>query len=138
MESICDRASCDAPSAQTVLAFSCQICAAQFASQRALESHRRAKHGDRLGIRLYVPSAECPCCGTNFRQRLRCLAHLSDRRGPKCREWVMANCPPMSAADGARLDAIDTELRRTAQRARRGHHIARLPAMHPDGSIVGQ
>ena len=74
VESICDNVRLDATPGQRSMAYACASCDKLFASQRTLESHRRAKHGDKLGIRMYVPSAVCPCCGNNYRQRLRCIA----------------------------------------------------------------
>ena len=138
--SVCDRASSSAVPvlAADLGAHSCAACDMQFASGRALESHRRAKHGDRLGIRRHVAGAVCPHCLTDFRQRLRCLAHLSDRRRPLCREWVVNNVASLPDAEVKRLDEIDRTLRRVAQREGRSHHVASLPATSQGGNIAGR
>ena len=138
VESICDSKQREQVGGSRHLGFVCNKCDCAFASQRALESHCRAKHGERLKIREYVDSCTCPCCGTDFRQRLRCIAHLSDRRRTKCSEWVIENCPKLPAKIITKLDETDRELRRAAQRLGRSHHIADLPAMSRLGKVTGR
>ena len=60
---------------------------------------------------------------------MRCLAHLSDRRRPKCADWVHANCKKLPTGVVAKLDAIDLALRKAAQRLGRSDHIADVPAI---------
>ena len=139
-DSIADRGRVRPESIQScVQAFSCHQCDARFGTERALKSHCRAKHGDRLGIRNYLSSAVCPACQTDFRDRLRCLAHVSDRRRPRCRDYILANCRPVADQELlAHLDAQDRLLRRLGRRDGRFHHIARDPARTADGRIVGR
>ena len=89
-------------------------------------------------IRELVSSSVCPCCRTDFVQRIRCLAHLSDSRRPRCRDWVLRNCRRLPPAAVARLDLADRELRRAAQRSGRSHHIARGAARDRSGRVVGR
>ena len=137
VESSCDREAHSTPQAQG-LTWTCVACALSFASERALKSHRRAKHGERAQIRRYLRTPVCPCCGTDFVQRLRLLAHVSDSRRPRCREWILSNLSPMSEAEVSRLDAEDKRLRREAQRAGRSHHIAVAPARTASGQVTGR
>ena len=135
--SITDR-DLDSQQAKNVGAHQCIDCGDNFASGRALGSHRRAKHGVRNDIRLFVSSAVCPACGINFQQRLRCIAHLSDKRRPKCTAWVRDNVKQISRALSLKLDEKDASLRLAAQRAGRTRHIASLPARTKNGNIVGR
>ena len=98
----------------------------------------RIKHGDRLDIRRYVTSAVCPACGVDFRDRIRCISHLSDRRRPACADYVRQFVPAMSDSEVLRLDTKDRVLRREARRKGHTHHIALLPARRPDGSVTGR
>ena len=82
-----------------------QHCSPVFATSRALGSHSRAEHGDRLGIGCYLPNSTCPCCGTDFRDRLRCIAHSSEKRLTRCSGWVLAHCAPID--DQAELQRLD-------------------------------
>ena len=135
--SVCDRQK-DASGSRAVHQFVCPDCDCAFASSRALESHARVKHLKRNIIREFVPSAVCPCCQTDFVQRVRCLAHLSDRRRPRCRDWVLRHCRRLSPATVVRLDQADRELRRAAQRSGRSHVIAKGAARNSSGRVVGR
>ena len=137
MESSCDRLAPSLPEGRALL-FSCDACQSSFPSSEAMCSHRRAKHGHRLIVKDFLDSATCPCCKTDFRQRLRLIAHVSDSRRPACRDWILQNCTPLSESVISKLDKHDTVLRREAQRSGRSHHIATLPAKRTDGKIVGR
>ena len=114
VESVLDRQAHTVPGAQAAgrgLNFQCTVCHACFPSERALASHCRAKHGHRLAIKSYIDgSGTCPCCGTRFRSRLRCIAHLSDRRRPRCADWVLANCVPLDPSTLETLAERDREM----------------------------
>jgi len=73
-------------------------------------------------------SAICSC---------RLIAHVSDPRGPKCRDWVLSHCPRLPDAEVAKLDEVDRELRRSAQRASHSHHLAVAPARTASGKVTG-
>lgn len=107
-------------------AFEC-VCGKAFHSSRALESHRRAQHGVRLEIQDYLSTAVCPACGANFHERLRLVSHVSDRRRPKCRDWIVENCNMLPPARARALRVKDRELRRAAQQAGHSHHLAKVP-----------
>ena len=136
-ESSCDRIAPLLPEGRALL-FTCDTCSDSFATSKALCSHRRAKHYHRLTIKDFLSSAVCPCCKCDYRQRLRLIAHVSDSRRPKCRDWILQHCAPLSEAFKKKLDKEDTTLRREAQRRGRSHHIAVLPALRPDGQIIGR
>lgn len=122
--SVCD---CErAPPEERARAYECH-CGQAFASARALESHQRAKHGTRLLIQDYLPSPTCPACNVNFHVRVGLIAHVSDRRRPRCRDWIMANCTPLPAARATALRLEDRMYRREAQRAGHSHHLAGKP-----------
>ena len=127
-ESVTDRRKEPARDDARALAFACSRCDKAFASQMALEAHCRVKHGDRLDIRRYVAGSLCPSCGVDFRERIRCISHLSDRRRPTCPTWVKQNVTPLPEAEVRRLDVADKVLRREAWRQGHTHHIARAPA----------
>ena len=124
--------------ASRALTWTCSTCNQRFASSRALESHQRAKHGQRLAIKQFIGSSVCPSCKTDYRTRLRCIAHLSDRRRPICAAWVQSNCKVVSAKEQIRLDEIDRVARRHAQQQGRSHAIASIPARTHTGRIVGR
>ncbi len=138
VESVTDKQVEETCSASRVLAHRCSRCARAFASRLALEAHCRAKHGDRLGIRRYVRTPVCPACGTDYRERLRCISHLPDRRRPACAEWVRYNVAPMPDDQLRHLDEVDKNLRREAWRQGHTHHIAKLPALRPNGKAIGK
>ena len=124
----------------------CNICIEQnlegktsFATRKALESHQRSKHGIRNNIRMYIADAtECPSSQTKFGARLSLLAHLSDKRRPKCREFVMSNCPILDAATISALDASDNDKRKAARKAGRTHHIVQSAAINAKGIQTGR
>ena len=86
------ESACDAPADRgecsvLVKPFVCEHCADAFASVRALKSHARRKHGARIEQRFYADAdGLCQVCHAQFGSRLRLIAHLSDRRRPKC--WL--------------------------------------------------
>ena len=131
----------EAANEPSVSAFVCTACPSRptFASAQALGSHQRVKHGSRNPVRLFVQSSSCPVCKNDYADRLRCIAHLSDARRPTCRVQLMSGrFKAMSEKQAAALDFIDSQLRLTAQRCGRSHHIAVQPATRPDGRIIGR
>jgi len=141
IESSCDR---QAPSpaedspATRALTHRCKTCGDAFSTLKGLESHARRKHGDRMQVRRYVGSSVCPCCGVDFRQRSRTLAHLGDRRRPKCLQWTLEHAPRISQQLCEKLDKEDAEQRKAAQRQGHSHVLARLPARTAEGKIAGR
>ena len=127
-ESVTDRHKEHDRDEARVLAFACTRCDKAFASQMALEAHCRVKHGDRLDIRRYVSGSVCPACGTDYRERIRCIAHLSDRRRPACAVWVKQAVTPLPDDEVRTLDEADKVLRREAWRQGHTHHIGKAPA----------
>ena len=140
LESVTDRSvkGSNSDSPTRALAYACARCDRAFASQLALEAHCRVKHGDRLDIRRFVRDSVCPACATDYRERIRCIAHLSDRRRPACADWVQRNVPPLSDAELQKLDEVDRALRRSAWRQGHTHHIAKLPAIRKNGRAIGR
>ena len=140
-ESACDAQAVptadDAGPLARALHFPCAHCEQAFASQKARDSHARAKHGVRSPFHARVASAICPCCGVNFRQRIRCLNHLGDRRRPRCAQHVMLHCPLLTPAETARLDQVDRSDRRNVQRAGHFRVVSTLPALNSEGHAIG-
>eukprot|EP00973_Karenia_brevis_P023464 3230690-Karenia_brevis.AAC.1 len=99
----------------SVRTHTCMHCADEpaFATAKALASHMRAKHGKRNEIRKYVDSAVCPVCKTDFKERLRCIAHLSDSRRARCRNELLHSGmhKPIPEWKINELDACDAALR---------------------------
>ena len=111
-----------------------------WSTQKALDSHLRAKHGVLSVYRIYVDgSGVCPVCKTKFNSRLRCIAHLSDSRRKKCSTaLVTGTYPTLDACTVTKLDLLDRESRRQAQQAGHTHPLAHKPAIKSDGKIVGR
>jgi hypothetical protein len=127
--------------------FRCELCVPPipdgaktcFATSKALESHQRAKHGVRNCIRMYIGAvSKCPACETVFGNRLSLLGHLSDKRRPKCRESVLATCPCLPNELVQKLDRLDAEQRKCAQRSGRSHSIVTRPAVNARGIQTGR
>jgi len=68
------------------LRFVCSLCEsnghrAAFASNKALQSHARVKHGSRSFMKQFIGSDfRCAVCRNQFSTRLRAIAHLSEKR----------------------------------------------------------
>ena len=101
--------------------FKCSACDIGFASQKACDSHARAKHGIRSPFKAIVPPSVCPCCGTDFRVRVRCLSHLATKavHGVVSGYWPTAShCIRRSSSDWMQLtekrdlkqDRLDTSM----------------------------
>ena len=140
VESACDAQTpvADEGAQTRALNFPCACCNCAFASQKARDSHARAKHGVRSPFQARVRSAICPCCGVDFRQRVRCLNHLGDRRRPRCAQYVLLHCPLLSQADAERLNEVDRRARSDAYRAGHSRVSATSPALNARGIAIGQ
>ena len=94
--SVCDKFV--PPCSEISFAHVCEFCPQPrpaFKSQRALESHQRIKHGCRSEMRFYADAdGICPSCKGCFMTRLRLLAHLVDKRRPKCRNSILSSGTP--------------------------------------------
>ena len=144
VESVCDRKVAGA--SPHLLAFRCNLCPASesegrraYPTRKALLSHMRVVHNERIPMRRYVSEdGLCIACGTNFRTRIRCIAHLSDSRRTKCWDTILTK--EMQALDQSevdRLDAEDTKTRRVARRSGHIHPIASGSATTKTGKRVG-
>lgn len=140
--------STDIPSSSNqVHQYVCDICAASdrglrpsFATSKALESHKRTKHKQLNAFRFYVDAdGKCPVCKTVFNSRIRCLAHLSDRRRTACADQIRAGTfRKIPEATVLQLDLADREARREAQRSGHSHTLAQKPATRHDGRVTGR
>ena len=81
---------------------------------------------------------KCPVCETVFGNRLALLAHLSDKRRPRCREVVLATCPCLPDQLVQKLDKLDAQKRKIAQRSGRSHSIVTKPAVDARGIQTGR
>jgi hypothetical protein len=149
VESICDKSrpseplACPAPRAVTV--HTCPDCASDglsvcFASDKALQSHRRAKHGYRTEMRFYVGSdGICPVCQKRFVTRLRCLAHLRDTRRRDCSSVILGgSVRRLEQHVVDELDGADRVARRCAFREGHTQPLAKGAATTADGTIIGR
>ena len=121
--------------------YTCRTCSPPvcFSSEQALMSHQRSKHGVRNPIRTYIDnSCVCPGCKTRFGNRLSVITHLSDKRRPKCREFVVQHCPPLDADTVSQLDLMDNELRKAGRKAGHSHQVVTSPAVSQSGRVVGR
>ena len=135
----------DAPSAAPdadpiALPHVCPECEKRFPTSRALGSHRRIQHRVLAPQRYFAPaSGVCPCCATQFRSRLRLLAHLCDTRRTRCWDAVRGNDNlRIAEAVVAKLDALDNNSRLAARKAGHSHDLAVGTAQRSDGRVVGR
>ena len=116
--------------------FSCIACNAVFASARALATHTMAAHKQRSNLRCYLDaSAICPICPVQFGSRIRCLAHVSERRkrgtsqALSCRERLeLGEAPMLDSSLIAALDEIDRRLRFEARKSGRAQPLVLVKA----------
>ena len=122
-----------------VASFKCMHCEVFRPTRKAIEQHMRMKHGFKKPVKQFVDSSGiCPICKTNFQQRLRVIAHLSDRRRPRCRERVLKGETPAVPEDVlADLERQDRELLRCAWREGSSHAIAVGSARTATGKRTG-
>jgi len=111
-----------------------------WASERALQSHMRSKHKCLSDYRHYVnEDGRCPICKTIYNTRIRCLAHITDRRRPRCAQAIdVGGATKLAESTVLRLDEADRAQRREAQRQGSTHPVAQGPAIRSDGRIVGR
>ena len=142
VESVTDA--CTSPSV-VARPFNCDICehagvrpVPTFATEKALNSHKRISHQSRCTARLYVDSsAVCPICRVKFSTRLRAIAHLSDRRRVKCSSQL-SSLVPLRPDVVAELDLKDAEARKAAQRSGHTQPLSAHRAVTSDGRRVGR
>ena len=143
VESICDSDITEA-SDETILTFVCQQCIGsanrcRFATAKALQQHARVKHAARIDIRRFVDSdAVCPACKTNFRQRFRCIAHLSDSRRKNCYLQILQmSLSPLPNERVQELDALDRFEKLEARKKGHTHILATGSARRSNGKRIG-
>ena len=91
-------------------------------------------------MRLFVEGTSCPVCKTEFRSRLRVIAHLSDARRTRCRDVIcsnMADYPVLSEEAAMQLDLIDRFDRAAARKEGHTHPIAVGSAVTALGKRIG-
>lgn len=124
-----------------VVPFACSMCSSVFASDTALKSHTRTKHGVQVSQRLFcLPDGTCQACGTWFHSRLRLLARLCDSRRTGCWDRICASptvFSRLSLGECAKLDCSDNVKRREARRSGHSHHLAVGQAHNAKGVPVG-
>ena len=114
-------------------------CVRAFETPKALAQHLRIAHAVRSPMRVFATAdGICPACGVKLCTRLRLLAHLSDSRRPRCREWILQHGTPIAPEEVHALDEHDRLERRAAQRAGHTHAIATQPAMRANGQRTGR
>ena len=119
-------------------AWPCPDCTSQFPNEKALMQHRRKVHQYRDPRSLRIDgSGICPACQTNYRTRMRTLAHVCDRRNVRCGPWILHNVPVLSPEELSRLGDIDRAARNAARKAGHSHAIAVGPAVKRNGRHIG-
>ena len=123
------------------LTYGCSVCHASFASAKARDQHRRAKHGVKQEQRFFAKTdGVCPICDAKLCTRLRLLAHLSDRRRTRCWDEIQKS-PADFRLDGdtvEMLDAADRRERTLARRAGHSHVLAKGQSYLGDGKVAGR
>ena len=140
LDSICDK-HISAVATDIVRAFRCDVCgdSCTFASERALRTHKRMKHGIRTDMRFYADAdGTCQCCETLFSTRLRLIAHLSDARRTKCRDWLLTQGRQLDCVIVATLDARDKDARQVARTGGLTLPRSHGPAINVQGHTVGR
>ncbi|CAK0910629.1 unnamed protein product, partial [Prorocentrum cordatum] len=131
-ESNCD--SCAAPQG-VQLHFACDMCQGThrraFATRLGLVQHQRAVHGVRNEARRYVKAdGVCPVCQIDFRQRFRCIRHLSGQELLVLALWphgaAQTDKSPAAGAPSAFLWPARRARRAMARAADRGRLEAAL------------
>ena len=91
-------------------------------------------------FRFYVKAdGVCLVCKTIYNTRIRCLAHLSDKRRQKCANALReGGFVKLSDATVQKLDEADREERRLAQRQGHSHPFATAAARTCKGKVVGR
>ena len=123
--------------------FQCNMCPDDaplfFPTHRALKCHQRKAHGCRSSVKKYADAdGVCICCGTVFSSRLRLVAHLTDRRRPKCWEYVQLHGKPLSDYRCEELDAADRAAQTEARRQGHTQPMSSAPARTKDGRAIGR
>ncbi len=132
---------------ESTLTFVCVQCPANpdgtnpaWSTSKALEAHCRTKHKVLCQWRYYADEKGiCPICKTDFKSRIRCLAHLSDRRRTKSSDKILeSGVSKLSQAIVDKLDLADRTFRREAHQSGHTHPIAQKPATRHNGRVVGR
>ena len=103
--------------------YQCNDCAtsgrnAFFRTQKALDQHARKLHDRLCAVKDYIDAdGRCPACEKTFASRLRCVAHLTDRRrGEKCKTTILSGAFLRLPSDRLeKLDAADSAARKAAR-----------------------
>jgi hypothetical protein len=108
-------------------------CAPVFCTRRGLKIHAIRCHDSRIEVRWFAIGSVCPVCQTDFRSRLRLLAHL---------QWGAKAC--VHAASSGRLPRFSLEQVAAADAFDAAHHtfcvsvgrscLAGSPAIRPSAS----
>ena len=139
VESALDRRAGDAPPL-AVRNFQCLHCDVTFPTDKARLQHMRVKHGKLCPFKERVGAvALCARCGTNFKQRFRLVAHLSDTRASRrgCGQFYLDEVPALGPDVTGPLNAEDAELQKKASALCHSHAIAVAPAVRASGKLVG-
>ena len=119
----------------------CPECEACLADEKAMDQHRRRKHGVRQMQRFYANGdGICPVCKARLCTRLRLLSHLSDKRRPKCWNVIRSAPAQHKLADALveKLDESDRVERLNARRQGRSHAVAKGQSFAANGKMTGR
>ena len=102
--------------------------------------HARIVHQIRSEMRRFIPIGltRCPVCGTDFRERHRLVAHISDSRRRKCADQIHRFLVPLCGDELDECDLAARAERRAARQQGHTHPIAALTALRSDGRPIGR
>ena len=89
------------PEDSRVCAHGCSMCGMAFPTGKALAQHQRVRHALRNPVKAALgDTTVCPICRTDFVQRFRLVAHLSEQRQGRrgCRDAFLAAAPRIDAS----------------------------------------
>ena len=145
--SVCDRTTVAslAASVQPAIGLTCRMCVGTssnhlFPDSKALLQHMRVKHGERVFVRKFVGAdGICPICMTDFRERFRCIAHLSDSRRQKCANLIFERkLIPLPDEQVQKLDELERAAKTAAKKDGHTHILATASAVTADGKRIGR
>ena len=111
-----------------------------FATQKALDQHRRIKHNLKSTVRFFANSdGVCPACKSFFSNRSRLIAHMSDQRRQRCRDAFSTGSIEKHTDEVVfRLDALDRASLKAARKAGHTHVLSSFAAVRADGRMMGR
>ena len=119
--------------------FPCAQCGQAFASHKALLQHRRVAHKQRAQVRLFIDdSGACPARSMNLVERFRVIRHVTDKRRPRCRDYILASLDPLDSSLVQAWEDRDRARLRQARQQGSTHILASGSAHTAAGKRIGR